>query len=820
MYVSILTYGPMILQRDQPLTHGAAHYPTIPDPNDDDDDVDPLDQIDPDLHFLNDLQCKSQFILPSQFSPSLPSKKYFSLFHCNIRSARSNFDALSLLLSELDFNFSVIGCTETWLQAQNAELFTFPLYKAFHLCRSAQRRGGGVALYVNCAFNAQSRHDLDLNEEHCQCLCVEISNAISIHGGCTSTNAIVILVYRPPGSSLDNFIQSLNELLPKARRISSVIFMMGDFNVHMNCYDSDPQAQRFLDLMHAHFMRPLIDQPTRITPTSRYTIDNVFTNHTQQNIECGILMTDLSDHLPIFSLIPCTRNIIAYETAHICRVYSQRSRHRFTDQLKMLNWDLVTSTHDTEQALSLFSEHFQEIHDNCFPFKQLKSNANGNVKKPWINQDLRSLLRRKNKAYAVLKKRPTLYNEIRYATLKRSAKMLLKHAEKSYYCEQIEVNKTNMKATWRILNDLAGKAPRNTIPNKMQNGDASFTSPEPIAEAFVDYFSKIGRDICESIACTQSDPSAFLSGNYPQSLFLEPTTELEVLSIITQMRNSSAGHDALRPQLLKENGDSFVKPITHIVNLSLSQGVVPDALKIAQITPVYKAGDCSCINNYRPISVLTALSKILEKIVSKRVTSFLDKHSVISNNQFGFRRRHSCELPLVLATDYIRKALDEGHHVIGVFLDLQKAFDVVSHQILLRKLSHYGIRGLPLRWFTSYLSNRKQSVKVNGVLSSQRAVTHGVPQGSVLGPLLFLLYVNDLTVFTRTENLKLLLFADDTTLLIRHKNVDDLLALTNSELSHMSNWFATNKLSLNIDKTKYIFLPFTIMLVTYLLMFQ
>jgi len=403
-----------------------------------------------------------------------------------------------------------------------------------------------------------------------------------------------------------------------------------------------------------------------------------------------------------------------------------------------------------------------------------------------------------------MKKTPTLFNQIQYATLKRSAKSLMREAEKAYYCNKIDANKSNMKATWRILNDLAGKPQKKTIPDKMHNYDMSYAGPEPISEAFAGFFSRVGRDISESIADTQTSPDSYLSGDYPHSFFFEPTTEQEILTVISQMRNSSAGHDTLRPQLIKDNCLTLTKPITHIINLSLSQGVVPDALKIARITPVYKAGDITCINNYRPISVLTAISKIMEKVVCKRVTSFLDRHNVITNSQFGFRRHHSCEQPLVLATDFIRRALDDGDHVMGVFLDLRKAFDVVSHRILLSKLSHYGIRGLPLSWFNSYLSNRMQSVKIAGATSSEKVITHGVPQGSVLGPLLFLLYINDLTINTRTQNIRLFLFADDTTLLIRHRNVDDLTALTNTELAHMSKWFDTNKLSLNVDKTKYI----------------
>ena len=338
----------------------------------------------------------------------------------------------------------------------------------------------------------------------------------------------------------------------------------------------------------------------------------------------------------------------------------------------------------------------------------------------------------------------------------------------------------------------------------MKHNEEVFNGKVEVAEAFGNFFCKIGRDISAGINASNVHPNTFLEGSHLHSALFNPASENEIIEIIAGMRNSSAGHDLIRPQLIKDNFVSLVSPITHIVNLSIAQGIVPEQFKIAQVTPVFKTGRTECINNYRPISVLSALSKILEKVVHKRMMSFFNMHSILSNNQFGFRSKHSCDQPLILATDFIREALDAGDHVIAVFLDLRKAFDVVSHPILLGKLSHYGLRGIPLQWLESYLSGRSQSVKIAGHVSSPRTITHGVPQGSVLGPLLFLVLINDLKI-RHPDFTKIFLFADDTTVLIRHRSINSLVDTTNLELSHLCQWFKSNRLSVNVDKTKFMF---------------
>ena len=242
----------------------------------------------------------------------------------------------------------------------------------------------------------------------------------------------------------------------------------------------------------------------------------------------------------------------------------------------------------------------------------------------------------------------------------------------------------------------------------------------------------------------------------------------------------SSGYDEIPPKLVKNISKHIVKPLTYIYNQSFLTGVIPNDLKIALVTPVFKANDKEEFNNYRPISVLSCFSKILEKIMYKRVIKYLDKNNILFQSQYGFRKKHSTNLATIELMTKILQAIENGEYTVGVFLDLAKAFDSVNHEILLRKLEHYGIRGIVLEWFTNYLTNRKQIVKYKFEKSERLTIKCGVPQGSVLGPLLFLIYMNDIS--RCSEILSVILFADDTNLFYSHKNIDTLNKTVNQEL--------------------------------------
>ena len=231
--------------------------------------------------------------------------------------------------------------------------------------------------------------------------------------------------------------------------------------------------------------------------------------------------------------------------------------------------------------------------------------------------------------------------------------------------------------------------------------------------------------------------------------------------------------------MIKEIRSSINSPLVHICNLSLQQGLFPDELKIANVQPLFKACDPCVFNNYRPVPLLCVLSKVYEKIMYNRLIIFLENYDILFENQFGFRKLHSSYMALMILTDKLIKSLENGEFIIGVYLDFSKAFDTVDHELLLSKLSHYGIRGNSLKWFQSYLSNRKQYVTYNGVSSQVNNITCGVPQGSILGPLLFLLYINDLgKICSSTTSI---LFADDTNLFESGSNFSDMEDELNSE---------------------------------------
>ena len=246
----------------------------------------------------------------------------------------------------------------------------------------------------------------------------------------------------------------------------------------------------------------------------------------------------------------------------------------------------------------------------------------------------------------------------------------------------------------------------------------------------------------------------------------------------------------------------YIAPLSHILNLSLASGIFPNELKIARVIPIYKSGDVGNFTNYRPVSVLPLFSKILERLMYTRLLSFINKHRILYKFQFGFRSEHSPNLALIILVDRISQALEKGDFVLGLFLDFSKAFDTVNHAILFKKLEFYGVRGIALKWFQSYLCNRFQYVEYNDSASMKGNITCGVPQGSILGPLLFLIYVNDLA--NASEIVFSILFADDTNMFLSGKDPNLLVKIMNQEMENVVDWLKLNKLSLNLKKTHFI----------------
>ena len=330
-----------------------------------------------------------------------------------------------------------------------------------------------------------------------------------------------------------------------------------------------------------------------------------------------------------------------------------------------------------------------------------------------------------------------------------------------------------------------------------------------ISEKFNEFFVNIGKNLSDKISCSKSSFYDYMPKQYQRNnscaLFL--TTPIEILQIIKSLKDSeSVGIDEIPIKIIKSVAAVIMEPLSKIINCCLVTGIFPDKLKIARVCPIYKSGDKSDLSNYRPVSVLNGFSKIFEKIIYARITDYVCKNEIINPSQFGFRSGHSTYMALLNLYDKVSEAIDNNEYCIGVFIDLSKAFDTIKHDILLKKLELYGIRGIANDLIKNYLFNRQQFVRFNNSQSSLKNAYCGVPQGSILGPLLFLLYINDITYCCKY--LKFILFADDTNLLYSNPDFNQLINITNSELDILSDWFRANMLSLNVAKTNYMLFGF------------
>lgn len=378
---------------------------------------------------------------------------------------------------------------------------------------------------------------------------------------------------------------------------------------------------------------------------------------------------------------------------------------------------------------------------------------------------------------------------------------MLKQAEKNHYHELFEKHKDNIKKSWSLIKDIVNKKKHTINCSKFNINGNITTNKKQIADGFNTFFTEVGPMLAKNIKDSNVDPTSYINDVIRESIFITPVTNVEVEKIILCMKNSAAGWDDIKGDIIKKCYPLFIDTFTHICNISLINGVFPDELKIAKVIPLYKGESKSLVTNYRPVSVLPYFSKILERLMYNRLLNFINKHNVLYKYQFGFRKKYSTSMALIVLLDKISDALQNGEFVLGVFLDFKKAFDTVNHSILCRKLELYGIRGNALNWIKNYLYNRHQYVHFAGESSNKRQITCGVPQGSILGPLLFLLYINDIVNVSKL--LFPLIFADDTNVFLKGKDPEALINIMNVEIKKLCVWLDTNKLTLNVVKTNF-----------------
>ena len=692
--------------------------------------------------------------------------------------------------------------TETHLKSYNFDAeIKIPEYNIIRADR-IRRIKGGTALYIHSKFTVSEQ--AVFSDSYCEAVMVFLPEP----------NLTIITVYRPPRCPEDNFTQCLTEVSNFIAKLENPeVLMVGDFNFpYISWKDGNmnteqrlnievSSAEHFLNFTDEHFLFQVVEETTR---DDKSTLDLIFTNNTEAIHGIRVEKTVASDHDLVYASLNYNNldyakqktSCLPHDSAFDDMNFIKADWDNIREELAKAEWENFYFETDPEKLCNMLEDIVAET---CQ--KHVPSNASGINRKSNIPRDRRSLLRKKkrlNSRINSIKFKLPITSKIKLeklieqkATIEINIRDSIKKERESNELKALERIKINSKAFFSYAKRTC-KTRESVGPLKDKHGDLQ-NDPEIIANILQDQYSKVFSD--PSAINVEESNSNTTEGPTIQDINI--TTD-DIENAIGDMSYYSAtGPDKFPASILKECKTQLSAPLQHLWSMSMETSTIPGKYLAQSIIPIYKKGDRSLPSNYRPVSLTSHIIKVFERVVRQNIIDHLEDNNLLISQQHGFRQKRNCLTQLIHHVEDILQALENDENADIIYLDFSKAFDKVDHKLLLHKMQKLGIRGKLLAWISSFLSNRQQRVVVKGCKSRPEGVISGVPQGTVLGPLLFIIYINDITDVVSNSWIKI--FADDSKL---HRNIskpEDRDKLQD-DLHSVIEWAKNNNMELNETK--------------------
>ncbi|MCG8096816.1 MAG: hypothetical protein JAZ17_24870 [Candidatus Thiodiazotropha endolucinida] len=686
--------------------------------------------------------------------------------HYNVQSIVPKLD---ILQTELN-SFGILAFSETWLHATvDSNELIFPLFQVPERKDRPHDRYGGVMIYVKEGLDYRRRHDLE--PRGIECIWIELSSK--------HKHILFGLFYRPPSSDANYFSMMLDSLNLATDTGLNDIIVTGDFNLNALAL---PASRKITSLCSEFALCQCINEPTHFTETSESLIDLLFVHNKNSLILSGVgdpfLGQEHRYHCPIYGAFKFCRPKIKSFTRQIWN-YDRGDYNLLRTKAADTDWNTLRND-DVDVYASNIINHLLSIAKDCIPNKMTRIKP---TDPPWITSEIKRTIRKRKRAYRKAKQTNSPAHWSKFKRLRNKSVSLIRNSKLAHtakIAEKLRSDSLSSKNWWSILKSFISPASKTSLPPLEHNG-STYTDEQDKANLLNGFF----RD--QTMLNDQNvELPDIIPHNVTSPLRTLSLTPLEVESVLKTLElGKASGPDGLNNRILKELAQEISVALCALFNYSLSKGCFPAPWKDANLSPIPKKGDLSLLTNHRPISLLNSVSKLFERLVFKHLFNHLRDNNILTPLQSGFIPGDSTVNQLTYLYNTFCHALDNGKEVRVVFCDIKKAFDRVWHAGLLHKLRACGVSGSLLDWFRNYLSDRRQRVVLPGANSDWAYIRAGVPQGSVLGPLLFLIFINDIVI---EINSNIRLFADDTSLYIIVENPQASALLLNTDLQKISDW--------------------------------